>query len=121
MLGHANLQTTEIYTHVSIDKLIAAHRATHSSRLQRQRDREHPVTGPSLDEARDTLLNAMEAEGNDDAVDAEGVAADAETARRKRAMVIGPPITALATTPQAPRRAATAAPWPASFSRYGFV
>ncbi|MDP3514724.1 MAG: site-specific tyrosine recombinase XerC [Sulfuritalea sp.] len=38
MLGHANLETTEIYTHVSIDKLIAVHRATHPSRLQRRRD-----------------------------------------------------------------------------------
>ena len=36
MLGHANLETTEIYTHVSIDKLIEVHRATHPSRLTRQ-------------------------------------------------------------------------------------
>ena len=43
MLGHANLQTTEIYTHVSIDKLIAVHRATHPSRLQR---RTHPAEQP---------------------------------------------------------------------------
>ena len=35
MLGHQNLETTEIYTHVSIDKLIAVHRATHPSRLKR--------------------------------------------------------------------------------------
>jgi integrase/recombinase XerD len=77
MLGHANLQTTEIYTHVSIDKLIAVHRATHPSRLQRQRDREHPVTGPSLDEAREALLNVMAAESEDDAQDSDGVAADA--------------------------------------------
>lgn len=36
MLGHENLETTEIYTHVSIDKLIAVHGATHPSRLQRR-------------------------------------------------------------------------------------
>jgi integrase/recombinase XerD len=35
MLGHANLETTEIYTHVSIDKLIEIHRASHPSRLKR--------------------------------------------------------------------------------------
>lgn len=35
LLGHGNLQTTEIYTHVSIDKLIEVHRATHPSRLER--------------------------------------------------------------------------------------
>ena len=60
MLGHANLQTTEIYTHVSIDKLIAVHGATHPSRLTRHRGVENPVTGPSLDEARDALFNAPE-------------------------------------------------------------
>lgn len=36
MLGHSSLETTEIYTHVSIDKLIAVHKATHPSRLERQ-------------------------------------------------------------------------------------
>jgi len=46
MLGHANLETTEIYTHVSIDKLIAVHKATHPSRLQRRRDAQPPVSGP---------------------------------------------------------------------------
>ena len=35
MLGHANLETTEIYTHVSIDKLVEIHRASHPSRLKR--------------------------------------------------------------------------------------
>ena len=33
LLGHANLNTTEIYTHVSIDKLKAIHAATHPARL----------------------------------------------------------------------------------------
>lgn len=78
MLGHANIETTEIYTHVSIDKLIAVHRATHPSRLQRHRGDQTPVSGPSLDEAREALLSAMAAEGedvNDDGADA--VAADA--------------------------------------------
>ena len=36
MTGHASLETTDIYTHVSIDKLIAVHKATHPSRLQRR-------------------------------------------------------------------------------------
>ncbi len=35
LLGHTSLETTEIYTHVSIDKLIEVHRATHPSRLER--------------------------------------------------------------------------------------
>ena len=83
MLGHANIETTQIYTHVSIDKLIAVHASTHPSRLQRRRGAEAPVSGPSLNEARDALLSAIAAERED--VDDEGagdVAADAPTARR---------------------------------------
>lgn len=33
MLGHANLKTTEIYTQVSIRKLVEAHRATHPAKM----------------------------------------------------------------------------------------
>lgn len=41
MLGHANLATTEIYTHVSIDKLQQIHAATHpAGTLHRDRDPE---------------------------------------------------------------------------------
>ena len=68
MLGHANIETTQIYTHVSIDKLIAVHRATHPSRLQRHRDGGDAVTGPSLDEARQALADAIEQEHGDDDV-----------------------------------------------------
>jgi len=35
MLGHASIETTEVYTHVSISKLIAVHKNSHPSRLQR--------------------------------------------------------------------------------------
>ncbi|WP_243047371.1 site-specific tyrosine recombinase XerC [Dyella sp. RRB7] len=35
LLGHANLATTEIYTHVSIEKLQKIHAATHPARLTR--------------------------------------------------------------------------------------
>jgi integrase/recombinase XerD len=86
MLGHANIETTEIYTHVSIDKLIAVHKATHPSRLQRRTtapgSSNGPVSGPSLDEARETaveaLLNAMAADSEDTDDDgADAVAADA--------------------------------------------
>lgn len=83
MLGHANLQTTEIYTHVSIDKLVAVHKATHPSRLQRLQDTPTPVTGPSLDEARQALLEAMEREGEGEAdTESGGIPADAPKARR---------------------------------------
>lgn len=85
MLGHANLETTEIYTHVSIDKLIAVHKATHPSRLQRRQDTQTPVAGPSLDEARTALLEAIERDGEGDdegGADAGGIPADAPEARR---------------------------------------
>ena len=70
MLGHASIETTEIYTHVSIDKLVAVHRATHPSRLQRRRGDEAPVTGPSLDEAREALLATIGGDGEDGEADA---------------------------------------------------
>ena len=65
MLGHANLQTTEIYTHVSIDKLIAVHAATHPSRLQRHRGDVSPVMGPSLDEVSEAATSLLDALAND--------------------------------------------------------
>jgi integrase/recombinase XerD len=40
MLGHANLATTEIYTHVSIDKLQKIHAATHPAGKLERRDAE---------------------------------------------------------------------------------
>jgi integrase/recombinase XerD len=55
MLGHANLQTTEIYTHVSIDKLIAVHKNSHPSRLQRT-----PGQTGQTDEAHETLANRLD-------------------------------------------------------------
>lgn len=36
MLGHASLESTDIYTHVAVDKLQAIHTATHPARLHRQ-------------------------------------------------------------------------------------
>lgn len=82
MLGHASIETTEIYTHVSIDKLIAVHGATHPSRLQRRKagagGDEAPVKGPSLDEAREALLRSIDADSDDIDEDVPGdVAADA--------------------------------------------
>lgn len=81
MLGHADLSTTEIYTRVSIEKLIAVHGATHPSRLTRHRDSQNPVTGPpSLDEARASLLDAIARDGDEDT---DSVAADAPKAARR--------------------------------------
>lgn len=78
MLGHANLQTTEIYTHVSIDKLIAVHGATHPSRLTRHRDDKNKISNASLDEVKESLLAAIAHEA-----EAALVAADVPEAARR--------------------------------------
>ena len=66
MLGHADLSTTEIYTHVSIDKLQEIHAATHPARMERRQDaRSNPGRTDLRQGAQDaasTLLAALEAE-----------------------------------------------------------
>jgi integrase/recombinase XerD len=70
MLGHAQLETTQIYTHVSIRKLQEIHAATHpGAKLERRRARataEHDTT-PSADE----LLTALAAESAEEDRDAD--------------------------------------------------
>ena len=64
MLGHTSLETTEIYTHVSIDKLIEVHRATHPSRLERvktaQEDASQAAQDPSPQPAPSAAQNAAQ-------------------------------------------------------------
>ena len=43
MLGHARLNTTEIYTHVNIQKLIEVHRQSHPAKLPQP----EPAPAPS--------------------------------------------------------------------------
>jgi integrase/recombinase XerD len=62
LLGHAELSTTAIYTHVSIRKLKEVHEATHPAQLPvagRAR-RRRPTTG-----AREELAQALEAESEE--------------------------------------------------------
>jgi integrase/recombinase XerD len=47
-LGHADLETTEIYTHVTIDKLQAVHRLTHPGAQLRRRDRDAEASADEL-------------------------------------------------------------------------
>ena len=70
MLGHANLQTTEIYTHVSIEKLKAIHAATHPARLQRRQEAndtsDEAEARPTSADAKSALLDALDAEIDED-------------------------------------------------------
>jgi integrase/recombinase XerD len=69
MLGHADLSTTQIYTHVAIDKLREIHDATHPAKLTRRQDERQGDAQTS--EAVRVLLDALaaEVEGDDDAGD----------------------------------------------------
>jgi integrase/recombinase XerD len=67
LLGHADLSTTEIYTHVAIGKLKAVHAATHPA--------------AQVKAARRDLLALLDAEG-DENDELEAVAADANKLRR---------------------------------------
>ena len=59
ILGHASLESTQVYTHVSIRKLQAVHAATHPAALL---GRPKPQPDPTTDDAKAELLNALAGE-----------------------------------------------------------
>jgi integrase/recombinase XerD len=67
MLGHSRLETTEVYTHVSIRTLKAVHSTTHPARMERTATSpdaaQIAATETSADEAtRDELLSMLDVE-----------------------------------------------------------
>jgi integrase/recombinase XerD len=78
MLGHAKLETTQIYTQVSIRKLKEIHTATHPAarlELANASPATSPSSGEDLDEAatsapteaaREELLSALAAEADEE-------------------------------------------------------
>lgn len=87
LLGHAKLDTTQIYTQVSLAKLKEVHNATHPARLHRPTAAN---TAPSRadrasadTEGAATFLAALQREHEDDTGDDRGVAADAPRAARR--------------------------------------
>ena len=69
LLGHTNLNTTQIYTHVSIDKLRAIHEATHPARLGRVAGVGGVAAQPEDKNAASALLAALEAESSEEESD----------------------------------------------------
>ncbi len=62
MLGHSQLSTTEIYTHVAIHKLKEIHTATHPARLGREKGQEEIAPEATEEE----LLSTLAAEAEED-------------------------------------------------------
>jgi integrase/recombinase XerD len=65
MLGHENLASTQLYTHVSIKKLKDIHMATHAgAKLERREHGEHAEGEPEVDPA--DVLAALDEEADED-------------------------------------------------------
>jgi len=62
LLGHSKIETTQIYTQVSIMKLKEIHAATHPARLQRAGGDQGGAAGASINGDTKTLLDALDAE-----------------------------------------------------------
>ena len=66
LLGHAELETTEIYTHVTIDKLQAVHRMSHPGARLRRRSPGESDEDALLDEIYRTFAEEAAEEDEDD-------------------------------------------------------
>jgi hypothetical protein len=60
MLGHSSIETTEIYTHVSIHQLVAVHKNSHPSHLQRKPSESVHPTATSGSETLTALLDGLD-------------------------------------------------------------
>jgi integrase/recombinase XerD len=63
ILGHRDLETTALYTHVSIHKLKEIHAATHPARMTKSAKRDSVATSDEAD--AETLLSSLAAEADD--------------------------------------------------------
>lgn len=67
MLGHVSLETTQIYTRVSIRQLKAIHTATHPARLHRSTGAQEAANDDAqTEDAREDLLSMLAAEAEED-------------------------------------------------------
>jgi integrase/recombinase XerD len=79
LLGHADLSTTQIYTHVAIGKLMAVHAATHPGAQMAHQGAISSADGVKVpDDAVDALAAVLALDGEDiDGAEGSSVAADA--------------------------------------------
>ncbi|MEJ7805890.1 MAG: site-specific tyrosine recombinase XerC [Telluria sp.] len=66
MLGHANLETTQIYTHVSMSKLKEIHNATHPARLSRAQGDQTDPPGPGTGDGQQAPPEAIDDDDQDE-------------------------------------------------------
>ncbi|VVP61684.1 Tyrosine recombinase XerC [Pseudomonas fluorescens] len=66
MLGHASLETTQVYTQVSIRTLKEIHTATHPARLHRQHSASETLAKSLPEDPVAALLSALEVEADED-------------------------------------------------------
>ena len=65
LLGHSELTTTQIYTHVAIAKLQAVHALTHPARLERANAVDEANPQAASNDAATALLEALESEDDE--------------------------------------------------------
>ena len=80
LLGHANLDTTQIYTHVAIEKLKAVHALTHPARLERLQPAKAAPEAPEGANVRADELGPVPAPKNAQAAFLADLAAEDEDA-----------------------------------------
>lgn len=68
LLGHSDLSSTQIYTHVAIHKLKEIHAATHPAKLKRGERGQHDATGGAISE-REALFSTLAAEADEEGED----------------------------------------------------
>jgi integrase/recombinase XerD len=66
MLGHVKIDTTQIYTQVSIRKLKQIHTATHPARLERAARAAHPTDEDEAVDETSVMLETLSQEIDDD-------------------------------------------------------
>ncbi len=66
MLGHANLSTTQVYTHVALTKLKEIHNATHTAKIDHIETTRTPTSDATAPEERDALIDSLAAESEEE-------------------------------------------------------